>query len=138
MRGLPSLIRLHKWQLEEQQRKLAQLEGLKQQFVARIRILDAEVAAESSAVGGSSEAGHVLGSYIQASLQRRRHLEQSVAGVQSQTDEVREQVAEAFQELKRFELAQEQQLRRERKATRRRERVQEDEIGLNMFRRRQN
>ncbi len=138
MRGLPSLIRLHKWRLEEQQRKLAQLEALKQQFVARIRILDAEVAAESSAAAGSSETGHVLGGYIQASLQRRRHLEQSAADVQSQIDEVREQVAEAFQELKRFELAQAQQLRRERKAAKRRERVQEDEIGINMFRRRQN
>ncbi len=138
MRGLPSLIRLHKWRLEEQQRKLAQLEALKQQFVARIRILDAEVAAESAAAAGSSETGHVLGGYIQASLQRRRHLEQSAAGVQSQIDEVRDHVAEAFQELKRFELAHEQHLTRERKAAKRRERVQEDELGLNMFRRRQN
>lgn len=138
MRGLPSLIRLHKWQLEEQQRQLAQLEGLQQQFVGRIRILDAEVAAESAAAGAASETGHVLGGYIQASLQRRRNLEQSAAGVQSQIDDVREQVAEAFQELKRFELAHEQNLRRERKTARRRERVQEDEIGINIFRRRRN
>lgn len=138
MRGLPSLIRLHKWQLEEQQRQLAQLEGLQQQFVGRIRILDAEVAAESAAAGAASETGHVLGGYIQASLQRRRNLEQSAAGVQSQIDDVREQVAEAFQELKRFELAHEQNLRRERKTAKRRERVQEDELGINMFRRRQN
>ncbi len=138
MSGLPGLIRLHKWQLEEQQRKLAELESLKQQFVAGIGKLDAEVAAESASAGAASETGHVLGGYIQASLQRRRHLEQSAAGVQSQIDEVREQVAEAFQELKRFELAQEQQLRRERKAAKRRDRVQEDELGINMFRRRQN
>lgn len=138
MRGLPSLIRLHKWQLEEQQRQLAQLEGLQQQFVGRIRILDAEVAAESAAAGAASETGHVLGGYIQASLQRRRNLEQSAAGVQSQIDDVREQVAEAFQELKRFELAHEQNLTRERKTAKRRERVQEDELGINMFRRRQN
>ncbi len=138
MRGLPSLIRLHKWQLEEQQRQLAQLEGLQQQFFGRIKILDAEVAAESASADAASETGHVLGGYIQASLQRRRHLEQSAAGVQSQIDDVREQVADAFQELKRFELAQEQHLTRERKAAKRRERVQEDELGLNMFRRRQN
>ncbi len=138
MSGLPGLIRLHKWQLEEQQRQLAQLEGLQQQFVGRIRILDAEVAAESAAAGAASETGHVLGGYIQASLQRRRNLEQSAAGAQSQIDDVREQVAEAFQELKRFELAHEQHLGRERKAAKRRERVQEDELGINMFRRRQN
>lgn len=136
MKGLPSLIRLHKWQLEEQQRQLAQLEGLQQQFIDRIGILDAEVAAESAA-GAASETGHVLGGYIQASLQRRRHLEQSAAGVQVQIDQVREHVAGAFEELKRFELAHELHLRRERKTARRRERVQEDEIGLNIFRRRQ-
>ena len=136
MSGLPGLIRLHKWQLEEQQRRLAELEGLKQQFVAGMRNLDAEVAAESAAAAGSSETGHVLGGYIQASLQRRRHFEQSAAGVQIQIDDVREQVADAFQELKRFELAHEQQLGRDRKAAKRRERTQEDEIGLNMFRRR--
>ncbi len=136
MRGLASLIRLHKWQLEEQQRKLAELESLKQQFVAGIGKLDAEVAAESAAAGAASETGHVLGSYIQASLQRRRHLEQSAFSVQIQIDEVRGEVAEAFQELKRFELAQESQLGRERKAAKRRERVQEDELGINMFRRR--
>ncbi len=136
MKALPNLIRMKKWKLEEQQRVLSELESLKSKFMARIEELDAEVAAESKNAGDSPETGHVLGGFIQASLLRRRHLEESVGGVQQQIEEVREGVAEAFQELKRFELAQERQRQRESKAAGRRERVEEDELGINMFRRR--
>lgn len=138
MKGLPNLIRLHKRGLEEQQRELGELEAVKNRFVGRIQDLDAEVAAEGAAAGDSPETGHVLGGYVQAALQRRRHLEESVDETLAKINQIRDQVAAAFQELKRFELADEMQRDRARKHLRQQERNKEDEMGIDMFRRHQN
>lgn len=135
MKGLPNLIRLHKRRLEEQQRKLVELESLKQGFADRVHALDAEIAEEGRNCADSPETGHVLGSFVQAGIMRRRRLEESIREVQVQIEEFRDQVAEAFQELKRFELVLENSRQRERKTAQRRERNLEDEMGINMFRR---
>ncbi len=137
MKGLPTLIRVHKLKLEEQQRNVAELESLKQDLVGQISAIEAEVAEEGRTSGESLDVGHVLGSYVQASRMRCRHLEGSIAGVQIKIDEFREQVSAAFQELKRFELVLEHHIQRDRKAAGRRDRNLEDELGINMFRRRQ-
>ena len=137
MKGLPSLIRLHKRELEEQQRELGELEAVRNRFVGRIQELDAEVAAEAAAAGDLPETGHVLGGYVQAALHRRRHLEVSVDETLEKINQIRDQVAAAFQELKRFELADEMQRDRARKHLRRQERNKEDEMGIDMFRRHQ-
>jgi len=137
VRGLPSLIRLHKRKLEEQQRELMELESVKQGFVGQVHALDAEIAEEGQKCTESPDAAHVIGSFVQACMKRRSRLEDSIHSVQVRIDGVREHVADAFQELKRFELALEMNLARQRKAARRREQILEDEMGINMFRRQQ-
>lgn len=134
MKGLSSLIRLHKWQLKEEQRKMADLAALRDQAADRIGQLDSEIEVENRIAGLSPEATHALGRFVQASLQRRRNLEETIAVLNGQLEEAEERVAEAFQVLKRFEITLEQQQAAQRKLAKRREQLSQDEMALNMYR----
>ena len=78
-----------------------------------------------------------MGSFVQASIVRRDTLRDSLAGVESQMSAIRDEVATAFRELKRYELV---VAKRDADATltrRRRDRRTEDEIGMTVHRQKQ-
>ena len=136
MRGLAQLIRLHRWKLEEQRRKLAALEALLANFLQQILTLEEEVSGEAQNTGKAPETAHMLGGYLQGSRERRDRLRASAANVESEIAESQTLVNAAFRELKRFELVQAERDRRARHQARRRERIAEDEVGIGIYRRR--
>lgn len=135
MKGLPSLIRLHKWKLEGRRRQLAELEGLSRNISDHIRQLESDLVAESRLAGEVSETVHAMGNYVQESLARKHRLQESIVQVGQQISDVRAEVSAAFQELKRYELVEERQRASVQAAMRRRERNAEDEVAINVFRR---
>jgi len=135
MRGLPGLIRLHRFKLDEERRKLAALESLAEVFRRQIAALEDELKREADLVRGSPEAAQTYGSYLVAARARRARLQASAADVMRQIAEEHAEVARAFQDAKRYELAQENRERRAAEAARHREQSEMDEVGLNLFRR---
>lgn len=135
MSGLPTLIRLHKFKLEEQRRKLGDLEGLARSFADQIGALEQRTRAEGQVAREAPEVAHALGGFVQAALVQREKLNASLAAVEREIAGMRDRVAEAFRELKRYEVAEARRRERSRLATRRRERIAEDEIGVEMYRR---
>ena len=136
MKGLDSLIRLHRWQLDEKRRHLVELERLTQHLAARIRDLDVEIRNEQQVAGSSTEAAMTYGDYVQATSGRRVKLDASLAELQSQRVVAKEEVAEAYRELKKYELV---KARNQRLANKRRQHQEQqvmDEVALNLFRRR--
>jgi flagellar protein FliJ len=136
MKGLHGLIRLHQWRLDEQRRTMAGLESLADDFRRQIAMLEERVRREAAVAGTSPEAGHTYAAFLSAERARRGRLERSLADVQRQIVEAHEAIGRAFQELKRYELAQDAQDRRIAGAARRTEQLRGDEVGLNVFRRR--
>lgn len=135
MKSLKSLIRLHRWQLDEKRRALVELETLRERLEGEIQRLDDEVAAERQAAEESPAERLGFGAYIRNALKRRDRLRQSVQQVEEQIAAVRQEIAEAFQDLKKFELAQEE---RDRRAAMRRRRVDAlamDEVALTGYQR---
>ena len=104
MRGLGTLIRLHKLKLTEKQKGLNELQAVAQGFMSEIQALEQAAQAEADTSGALSETAHTLGSFVQASMVRRRTLRESLAGVEGQMSAIRDEVATAFRELKRYEL----------------------------------
>ena len=136
MKGLDSLIRLHRWQLDEKRRHLVELERLAQRLAAQIHDLEVEIRNEQQVAGSSTEAARTYGDYVQAVIGRREKLDASLAGLQSQRVVAKEGVAEAYSELKKYELV---KVRNQRLANKRRQRQEQqvlDEVALNQFRRR--
>jgi flagellar FliJ protein len=135
--GLHTLIRLHKWRLDEKRRALAELQGLADKLTADAERLEAEIVAEQNIARASPEAGFGYGRFAKLSIERRRRLAQSLAQVQAQISDATEEMAEAFQELKRYELAQEGRDRRDMAKRKEKENAALDEVALSGFARRQ-
>jgi len=136
MKGVHGLIRLHRWQLDEKRRRLVDLQSLQDELEGQLARLEAEIKAEQRTAAADA-AAFAYGTYAQAAVLRRGKIAQSMTEVGLQLSAAREEVSEAFQELKKFELMQEQRERRTRAATERRLVIEQDELGLSGFRRRQ-
>lgn len=137
MKDLKSLIRLNRWQLDEKRRALGELQTLVDRLNGEIERLDAEIEREKASVATAADPVAGFAVWLHAARGRRERLVQSVAQVEAQIAAARDQIAEAFQELKKYELAQEDRDRRALLRHRRRETAAFDEIALNGFRRRQ-
>ncbi|GEO42910.1 flagellar export protein FliJ [Skermanella aerolata] len=134
--GLHTLIRLHKWRLDEKRRALAELQALADKLAQDTARLEREILAEQEIARSSPEASFGYGNFAKQAIERRKRLAQSVAQVEHQIAEATEEMAEAFQELKRYELAQEGRDRREDAKRKTRENAALDEVALSGFTRR--
>jgi flagellar export protein FliJ len=135
MSTLDSLIRLHRWQVDERRRQLAELEALALKLRQELARLAEEHTNEQAAAGTSFLARHVYPGYLRRAMERQKTLEQSLAETEAQTLAAREALAEAFQELKRYEVAQASRERLRISAAARRERLETDAIAIETFRR---
>lgn len=137
MSRLDSMIRLNRWQLDEKRRRLVELETMAEDTRRRIGALEREMHDEaqvSDADAGRSHPGSWQ-AYAQSVRERRENLEVTLATIEAQVGEMNEQIAAAFQELKKFELISEARAQRARETTARREQFALDEMALVAFRR---
>jgi flagellar protein FliJ len=133
--ALRSLIRLHRWQLDERRRDLATLEDLAAKLREEHQKLDAEDERERAVASASPEAAYGYAGYARSLIDRRRKLERTQAEVAEQIARAREALAEAYQEMKRYEIAAASRQRQleEREAKRQQQTL--DELGVEGFRR---
>jgi len=135
--SLKTIIRLQKLQLDEKRRILAELQNLGDRLKAEIERLKEEIAHEQATAREDFAVSFTYANFAQAALERGRRLGESLAQVEAQISVATDQMAEAFQELKRFELAEEERLKREREKQKRKDAIMLDETALVGFRRRQ-
>lgn len=135
MKGLPTLIRLRKYELEEKRRKLADLEALRQQIQESMARLEDDIKAEQLIAAQNPEIGFAYGSFAQASIERRRKLETSSQDVMRQIETAAEEVTMAYQELKKYEVAYQAKRKRDTEELNRKEQIRLDDIALEQFRR---
>ena len=136
MSAIDSLIRLYRWQLDERKRHLADLEGLAVRLREDEQRLEEENAREQALVATSPEAAFVYAGYACNLIERRRKLRQSQAEVAQQITEAREALADAFQEVKRYEITAANRARLESEREERRQQQALDGLGIDAFRRR--
>ena len=135
MKSLVSQIRIHKWNVDEARRRLADLERLAARLAEDLSALDLEMTREREVAGRSSEAATTYHDYIAAALRRQETLRRSIAEVDSQLEQARGELQEAFSTLKKFELAAQTIDLRARKARAARDVRAQDEVALSMYRR---
>ncbi len=105
MSTLDTLIRLHRWHVDEHRRRVAECEQLVEKLRASLAHLAAEQVNEQEVAKRSDEVAYSYGAYAGAIIERRRKLEQSLAEAERQTAQARESLAEVYQEAKRYEIA---------------------------------
>jgi len=136
MSAVESLVRLHRWQLDERRRQLADLDLLAEKLRREKARLAEEETAEQQAAAASLEAATAYGSFARALIDRRQKIEQSIIAVEQQIASAREALAEAFQETKRYEIALANRTAQRRKRIEQKQQRTLDEIGTDAYRRR--
>ena len=133
-RRLDGLIRLQRWKVDEKRRVLADLQALHAELTAKAEALEAEVVAEqqSAAANGTTFAYRA---YAEQVIQRRESLAESLADVMRAMLKAQNDLSDAYQEAKRYEMAQDRAQQRLAAEAARREQVDLDEMGLNIYRR---
>ncbi len=104
MKGLTTLVRLHKWRIDESTRSLADLDALAARFRREIDDIDIRLAAEAPLAGDSVESATSYSNFMRVETARRTTLEQSLIDLDCEVIQAREQLAAAFRELKTYEI----------------------------------
>ena len=86
MRNRESLIRLHKFQVDEKRRKVAELEIMLGEFRQRERDLEAQVE-EEQRKAGISDVGHfAYPMFAKSVIRRRENILESIEGIERQLE----------------------------------------------------
>jgi flagellar export protein FliJ len=137
-KSLKTLLRLSRFTVDEKRRVLVELQAREDQILANITAAEAQLIEEQRiAAEDSTGAGFLYGAYADAWVAHRARLDQMLAEVRQQIELARDELAEAFRQQKTYEITQTNRERREREEADRKEQAFLDEVGLNIFRRRE-
>ena len=136
-KGLKTLIRLSKWNVDEKQRVLVALQAREDEILAAITQSEEQLKVEQQvAAADSIGVGFGYGAFANAWLGRRQQLLSMLEMVRAEIIHARDELAEAFNQLKTYEITQRERDRRAQAERDKKEQAFLDEIGLNIHRRR--
>ena len=130
------LIRLHRNQVDEKRRVLADLERMQDSLLAQADALEREIRDEQGVASSSIEVASGYGAYAALAVTRRANLKHSVEEIARTIEDAKEEVLEAFRTLKKHEFARDLRLHQAQKVADQREQDRLDDIALNSHRRR--
>ncbi len=129
MGKLTNIIRLRKWELDEKRRRLADLQGEREEIVLAIEAMEAELV-EQSRSSGLEVSAVAIGAYLEGVRIRQEQLSKLLAAKEREVSKHQDIVAEGFRELKTFEIAQTREQARVRAAEAKEEQDAFDELGI--------
>lgn len=134
--NIKSLIRLHEWNVDEKRRKLGELLRLQDELREQLKQLEAQFEREKKAAAADpTGAGLTFLAYAETVRQRRDNLNDSITQMDMVINHARDELSEAYQELKKFETVEKNRQRRYELEQNRREQIMLDEVALNQHRR---
>jgi len=134
--NIKNLIRLHEWNVDEKRRKLGELLRLEAELEDQLKNLEEEhIREQAAAKEDPMGAGLTYPTYHKHMSQRRDNLKESIVQMATVMTYARDEVSEAFQDLKKYETVEENRQRRYELEQARREQVLLDEVALNQYRR---
>ncbi len=134
-KGLKTLIRLARFNVDEKRRVLTALQNREDRILADIANGEKQLKVEQDlAASDATGAGFLYGAYQQAWMQRREDMQAALAQVRQQIDEARDELADAYRELKTFEVTQANREKRDRQEADRKEQIFLDEVAQTQHR----
>jgi flagellar FliJ protein len=135
MRSRDSLIRLHRFQVDEKRRQVVEIETMIAEFRRKEAELEQQILSEQERAGVSDVGHYAYPTFAKAARDRRENLLKSIDGLTAQLETAKDGLAEAFTELKKYELMNEKESLRAKAELSAREQAELDEVGLAMHRR---
>jgi len=133
---LANLIRLHKYRVDEKRRVLGVLYSELADLEQKLTDLESQVLEEQRvAKEVSSQAMFAYGGFHQRAMVIRQEIHAFIVAKEEEVETARDDVNEAFRELKIYEEAEKNRLKKEKEERNRKENIEMDEIAQNLFRR---
>lgn len=135
-RGLQTMIRLQRWQLDELRRQIAPLELERAKLMDHGRTLLETLHRENQAASADYTDVEMLNNYRERVQVEQVRIADRVSEIEQAIDQLRERMAAAFQDVKKYEITEEQRLQAYRRELEQKEQERLDEVALNGHRRR--
>lgn len=135
MKGMGTLIRVQKWKLDEKRQIISDMENLLASFCTQLEKLNLEQVREQDIARNDPDAGFLYASYAEAAKLRRENLLASISESEQRIEIGREEMADVFQELKKYEISEETRLRLLKELQEKREQEEMDGFSIEMYRR---
>ncbi len=135
MKSRQSLIRLRRFQVEEKQRQVNEIELMMRDLQQKQFDLHEQVRFEQNRSGITDETHYAYPTFAKSAKDRADNIQMTIDGLQSQYDLAKNDLAESFEELKRVELLEEKEKQTQSKLIAKREAADLDEVARNLHRR---
>ncbi|MDA0231194.1 MAG: flagellar FliJ family protein [Proteobacteria bacterium] len=137
MEGIATLVRIYRTRLNDARRALADLNRERDIILGESARLVGQVAAEKLIAATSWEANTAFANFLNVMTTRRAAMNFQLNDVEGRLGEANDYIATLFRELKKYELTQAQRELEKTREADRREQIELDELGLDMYRRRE-
>jgi flagellar export protein FliJ len=112
MKRRESLLRLKRFRVDELKRRLATLDEMKGDLEKKLADLDDSVTREKIRANDSDIGRLAFPSFLQSIDVRRKNIKNTMTDLEGERAKQQDDLAAAFQDLKSFEVAEEERLRR--------------------------
>jgi flagellar protein FliJ len=129
MKSRDTLLRLKRFQVDERRRRVAQIETMIAEFERMVADLEREVEQEETKAGIVDKAHFAYPTYARAALQRRDNLQRSADELRAQLVDARDELHDAVEDLKKFEIIDDREQARERALESAREQAEYDRMA---------
>ncbi|MGE0755125.1 MAG: hypothetical protein AB7L92_08210 [Alphaproteobacteria bacterium] len=130
MKSLKTLIKIHQHELDELRRIMVTLEGERNKLEAAVARLQQELLEEAEKAQKSPELARYYGDFARRIRQRQQQLREESRKIQKKIEDLREKISAAFSEVKKYEIALQNTLRREKEEQERKETIAMSELAI--------
>ena len=130
MKRRGSLLRLKRFRVDELKRRLGTLDEMKTDLEKKLTDLEDSVVRERQRANDSDIGRLAFPSFLQSIEVRRKNIRTTMADLERERTAQQDDLTAAFQDLKSFELAEEERLRRAAEAESHAQQSRMDEIAM--------
>jgi flagellar export protein FliJ len=130
MKRADTMLRVKRFRVDELKRRMTTLDAMKTDLDRKLADLEESIARERQRANDSDIGRLAFPSFLRSIESRRENLRETLREIERERVVAQNDLAAAYQDLKAFELAMEQQARRQEEAEARRAQNQLDEMAL--------
>lgn len=138
MKGLETLIKLQRRELDRLRKEQVQLEEKREQLLALAAKLHGELMEERRLAAENPLMAGYMGDYEKRVKNRQLEIAKETIGLDQRLAQLAMAISEAFGELKKYEITRDNRKAQAKATIERREQGQMDEVGLQQFVRKDN
>lgn len=130
MKSRESLIRLHRFKVDEIRRRLKLLDDMRADLAKKMSDLEIMMQEEQRRASHSDLGRLAYPSFARSVVLRRENIQRSIDEIEREANQVTEQLQSAYRELKKYEIASENLAERERVEVARQVQAELDDIAM--------